>query len=274
MIEIQGLSFSYGKTKVFKDFDLSIPEGQVCLVTGINGVGKSTLLRLMAGVLRPDKGEIRYDTRLGVDPRRKLGFVSDALSLYESLSVAEAIGFHKSVYGLSSFDDTLVRHTKIGYSQKVRELSTGQRTIFHLSLILSLEPEVLLVDEIIHSIDAYLRRVFLEQIVQILSKRRLTVVMVNVNFHDIEQLIERVILLKSGEIAVDETIEDLKAKVKKIVAQNPPASLNILSRIDYADYSEFFVYPFNDRLRGTIEGDILDLNLTEIVSAFIGGEYA
>ena len=274
MIEIRGLSFSYGKTKVFRDFNLSIPEGQVCLVTGINGVGKSTLLRLMAGVLRPDKGEIRYDAKLGADSRRKIGFVSDALSLYESLTVAEAIGFHKSVYGLSSFDDSLVRHTKIGYSQKVRELSIGQRTILHLNLILSLEPAVLLIDEIIHSIDAYLRRVFLEQVVQLLSKRRMTVVMVNVNFHDIEHLIERVILLKSGEIAVDEYIEDLKAKVKKIVAQSPPASLNVLSRIDYSDHSEFFVYPFQDRFRETIEGDIFDLNLTEIVSAFIGGEYA
>lgn len=274
MIEIRGLSFSYGKTHVFKDFDLSIPEGQVCLITGINGVGKSTLLRLMAGVLRPDKGEIRYDARLGVDPRRKLGFVSDALSLYESLTVAEAIAFHKSVYGLSSFDDLLVRHTKIGYSKKVRELSAGQRTLLHLSLILSLDPEVLLVDEIIHSIDAYLRRIFLEQIVKLLSKRRLTVVMVNVNFHDIEHLIERVILLKSGKIAVDENIEDLKAKVKKIISQEPPAAMNVLSRIDYADHSEFFVYPFQDRLRETIKGDVFDVNLTEIVSAFIGGEYA
>jgi ABC-2 type transport system ATP-binding protein len=274
MIEVRGLSFSYGKTNVFKDFDLGIPVGQVCLVTGINGVGKSTLLRLMAGVLRPDKGEIRYDARLGADPRRKVGFVSDALSLYESLTVAEAIAFHKSVYGLSSFDDSLVRHTKIGSGQKVRELSAGQRTLLHLSLILSLEPEVLLVDEIIHSIDAYLRRIFLEQIVQLLSKRRLTVVMVNVNFYDIEHLIERVILLKSGEIAVDENIEDLKAKVKKIVSQKPPAAMNVLSRIDYADHSEFFVYPYQDRLRETIEGDVFDLNLTEIVSAFIGGEYA
>lgn len=274
MIEIKGLFFSYGKTKVFRDFSLAIPEGQVCLITGINGVGKSTLLRLMAGVLRPDKGKILYDAKLGSDPRRKVGFVSDALSVYESLTVAEAIRFHRSVYGLAAFDDSLVRHTKIGYGQKVRELSIGQRTILHLSLVLSLEPEVLLVDEIIHSIDAYLRRIFLEQIVQLLSKRRLTVVMVNVNFHDIEHLIERVILLKSGEIAVDEDIEDLKAKVKKIVARDRPDTLDVLSQIEYSDHSEFFVYPFDDRLRGAIEGDIFDLNLTEIVSAFIGGEYA
>jgi hypothetical protein len=62
--------------------------------------------------------------------------------------------------------------------------------------------------------------------------------------------------------------------VKKIVGQNQPSSLSVLSRIDYSDHSEFFVYPFNDRLRETIEGKVIDLNLTEIVSAFIGGEYA
>ena len=135
----------------------------------------------MAGVLRPDKGRIRYDPKLGADPRRKIGFVSDALSLYESLTIAEAIGFHKSVYGLSSFDDSLIQHTKIGYRQKVRELSIGQRTIFHLNLILSLEPAVLLVDEIIHSIDAYLRKVFLEQIVQLQPTPLLPYVLLSFN---------------------------------------------------------------------------------------------
>ncbi len=274
MIDIAKLSFSYGKTRVFRDFSLSVPAGQVCLVTGINGVGKSTLLRLMAGVLRPDKGTIRYDAGLGADPRRKIGFISDALSLYESLTVAEALRLHKSVYGLSMFDDSLIRHTKIGSHQKIRELSIGQRTILHLELVLSLDPEVLLIDEIIHSIDAYLRRIFLEQIVELLARRRMTVVMVNVNFHDIEHLIERVILLKSGEIAVDETIEDLKAKVKRISSRNQPDSLYVLSRINYSDHSDFCVYPFHDGLREGLEGDVHDLNLTEIVSAFIGGEYA
>ncbi len=56
MISIKELSFSYGKLKVFENFNLGVSEGEVCLITGINGVGKSTLLRLIAGVLRPEKG--------------------------------------------------------------------------------------------------------------------------------------------------------------------------------------------------------------------------
>lgn len=274
MIEIKDLSFSYGKNKVYKNFNLLIPEGQTCLITGINGVGKSTLLRLIAGVLRPDEGTISFKKILSDDPRRKIGFISDSLSLYENLTVHQAIGFHRSVYHLASFDDSLIRHTKIGDDQKIKELSIGQRTILHLSLILSNEPEILLIDEIIHSIDAYLRRIFLEQLVQLMTERNITVVMVNLNFHDIEHLVERVILLKGGEMVVDEEIEILKSRVKKIVGVKPPENLNILSKIDFSDHSEYYVYPFEETISSTKATEVMDLNLTEIVSAFIGGEYA
>jgi len=274
MIGIKDLSFSYGKLKVFENFNLEVPEDEVCLITGINGVGKSTLLRLIAGALRPTGGDILFDEKIGRDPRRKIGFISDILSLYESLTVARSIDFHMSVYNLSKFDDSLIRHTKIGLDQKIKELSTGQKTIFHLSLILSTEPEILLIDEIIHSIDAYLRRVFLEQLIHLQSERKLTILMVNLNFHDIEHIVERVILLKSGTIAVDEKIDDLKAKVKKIISATPPQAVPVLSQIDFSDHSEFFVYPYQNKLKDKIGGEVVDLNLTDIVGAFIGGEYA
>ncbi len=211
---------------------------------------------------------------MGAIPKRKLGLISDILSLYESLTVAQLIDFHKSVYNLTQFDESLIQHTKIGHKQKIKELSSGQKTILHLSLILSVEPELLLIDEIIHSIDAYLRRIFLEQLIQLQSERKLTIIMVNLNFHDIEHIVERVILLKSGKIAVNEKIDELKAKVKKIISSTSPQTVPVLSQIDFSDHSEFFVYPYDEKQKGKIEGDVVDLNLTEIVSAFIGGEYA
>ena len=122
MIGIKDLSFSYGKLKVFENFTLEVPEGEVCLITGINGVGKSTLLRLIAGALHPAGGNILFDKITGRDPRRKIGFISDVLSLYESLTVARSIDFHMSVYNLSKFDDSLIRHTKIGLDQKIKEV--------------------------------------------------------------------------------------------------------------------------------------------------------
>jgi ABC-2 type transport system ATP-binding protein len=274
MIRIKNLSFSYEKIKIFDHFNLHVPEGQSCLITGINGVGKSTLLRLIAGVLEPDEGEIIFNAKMGDVPKRKIGFISDKLSIYESLTVSRGIELHKSVYGVSTFDDSLIKHTKIRPEQTIKELSIGQRTILHLSLILSAEPELLLIDEIIHSMDAYLRKFFLEQLINLLSQRSVTVIMVNVNFHDIEHMVDRVILLKDGKIAVDEAIDALKDKVKKVVCQYPPENLPVLSQSGHPDRPDYFIYPFEEQFRQQIDGEVVDLNLTEIVTAFIGGEYA
>jgi ABC-2 type transport system ATP-binding protein len=157
---------------------------------------------------------------------------------------------------------------------RIKSLSVGQRTILHLSLILSAEPEVLLIDEIIHSIDAYLRKYFLEQLIQLLSERRLTVIMVNVNFYDIEHMVDRVILLKDGRIAVDEKIDALKGKVKRVISSSRPEDLPVISQGGYSDRPDYYIYPFREEYRSRIKGEIEDMNLTEIVSAFIGGEYA
>ncbi|MFC2156075.1 ATP-binding cassette domain-containing protein [Acidobacteriota bacterium] len=274
MININNLFFSYEKLTVFEDFNLSIPKKQSCLITGINNINKSTLLRLMTGVLLPDDGEIVFDAKIGGNPKRKIGFISDKLSIYENLTVTQNIDLHKSVYRVSEFDESLIKHTKIKYNQKIKELSINQHTILHLSLILSAKPEILLIDEIIHSIDAYLRKVFLEQLIQLLSERKLTIIMVNLNFHDIEHIINRVIMLKDGTIAVDEGIEALKEKVKKVITTELPGNIPIITRSGTPGSPEFFVYPFAETFRKQIDGEVSDLNLTEIVTAFIKKKYS
>jgi len=273
MIEIKNLSFSYGKSKIFKNFNLHIAEKEVTLITGVNGVGKSTLLRLLAGVLKPDSGQIQYDEKMGKDPRRFIGFISDAPSLYESMTIAQAIDFHTSAYKVKNFNDALLKQTKVNYRQKIKELSTGQRVIFHLNLLLSAEPKVLLIDEVIHSIDVYLRGIFLRELINFLSEKDVTVIFVNLNFNDIETIVDRVILLKDGEAVVDEKIDVLKSKVRKWVTDKQPQGLPILFQIDYSNHSEYFIYPFREEYRDNIAGEIIDLDLTGIVNAFIGKEY-
>jgi ABC-2 type transport system ATP-binding protein len=273
MVTIRNLFFNYGKAKIFSDFNLEIEAGKVTLITGINGVGKSTLLRLIAGVLKPAKGEILFDETMAADPRRHMGFISDTVSLYESLKVSQAINFHKSVYKIVDFDDSLLKRTKVRHDQKIKELSVGQRVIFHLTLILSTHPKLLLIDEIIHSIDVYLRGVFLKELIRLMSEKNVTVVFVNLNFRDIENIVDRVILLKDGKIAVDEEINALKSKVKKVLSDTPPQALPVLFQVDYADHAEYYIYPFKKEYKEKVNGDVVDLDLTAVVNAFIGGEY-
>lgn len=275
MVTINDLKFGYGKKPLFNHFNFQVPPGQVCLVTGINGVGKSTLLRLIAGVLKPQQGKIEYDPRLGTSPRAKIGFISDSLSIYENLRVGRLIDLHLSVFNVKQFDDTLIRHTRISSRDKVRDLSKGQRTILHLALILSTQPELLLIDEVIHDLDAYLRKLFLDEVIRHLSEREVTVVFVNVNFHDIESLVDRVVLLKNGTIAVDEPITVLKEKVKRVLlAGELPAGIPCIYSLPRENFIEYFIYPYDESINQKISAEISSLNLNDIVAAFIGGEYA
>ena len=159
------------------------------------------------------------------------------------------------------------------HKQKVKELSMGQRVIFHLNLLLSAEPRMLLIDEVIHSIDVYLRGIFIKELIKLLSEKDVTVIFVNLNFRDIENIVDRVILLKDGEVAVDEKIDALKSKVKKITTDKLEQGLPVLFQVEYTDHTEYFIYPFIEEYREKINGEVVDLDLTGIVNAFIGNEY-
>jgi ABC-type multidrug transport system ATPase subunit len=277
MIKIKNLTFGYGSRRdqpIFKSFNLEVQKGETVLITGINGTGKTTLLRLMAGALLPQSGTIEYTQELGEDPRAKIGFISDQMNLYEELTLSAAIQYHSQVYKISQFDMSLLEKTRLSLDKQIKDLSKGQKLIFHLGLILSSRPEILLIDEVIHSIDAYLREVFLKGVIELMAQQEMTVIMVNLNFHDIEKIPQRVILLRHGEIAVDEVIEDLKQKVKKVITRKEIAGdLPVLFSSIFADTYEYYLYPFEAGFREVLEGEVIDLNLNDIIKAFIGGEY-
>jgi ABC-2 type transport system ATP-binding protein len=274
MIKLEHIYFAYKKQPVFRDFNLSIEPGESVLITGINGIGKTTLLRLMAGVLLPQQGRITYSEKLGPDPRSRIGFISDKMNLYENMSLQEAIRYHSRVYDIRNFDTEMIDKAKLKTSQKIAELSRGQKLVFHLSLILDARPEMLLIDEVIHSMDVYLRDVFLNRLLEMIEENRTTLVLVNLNFHDIEKIPQRILLLKDNQIAVDEPMESLKIRIKKVVSDREIPGLPVLIHKQYEDGHEYYVYPFQEELVSGSGGHVVDLNLHEIIKAFIGGEYA
>lgn len=274
IVTINDLSLGFGKKTVLDKLSVSFQRGETVLMAGNNGAGKSTLLRCIAGVYLPETGSIEYAPGTG---KEKIGLISDKMSLFESFTLQQAIDFHGDVFNLKSFDGSLIKPLNIGMDQKIINLSSGERALFHLSLVLSQEPELLLVDEIIHAIDPYLRELFLEALIDLIDRLGTTVVMVNHTFSEMGRIPERVLVMENGHFIVDEKQDDLVQKMKKIVTTEKIEignELPVVFEKKSSVYNEYYIYPVGEGVKPPAGHQFQEVELTEIVKSFIGGYYA
>ncbi len=271
IIEIRDLSLGFSRRRVLASLNLSLGAGEWAVIAGCNGAGKSTLLRAIAGVLLPDAGAIIRSAEV---PPEKIGFLSDRLSLFEDWTVGRAVGFHCRVFRVGEFDDRLVKLLGVAPGSRIRDLSAGERAILHLSLALAQKPALLLVDEVLHMLDPYIRDLFVEALIEAVSDRRAAVLTVNHTFSEIERLPDRVLVMADGGFIIDETPEKLRGLMKKIVSREPlPGGVPCFFRRTEGEYKEYFIYPFHEELRAKHAMDFQDIALPEIIKAFIGGGY-
>jgi ABC-2 type transport system ATP-binding protein len=271
IVETRDLSFSFSRKKVINRLSVSFLKGEWAVIAGRNGVGKSTLLRCLAGVLLPDAGTLICSEEAVPE---KIGFISDSLSLFEDWTVGRAIAFHCRVFAVSEFDDRLLARLGLNRKDRIKSLSAGERAILHLSLVLSQKPSLLLIDEVMHMLDPYIRDLFIEALIEHMAASQATVLTVNHTFSEIERIPERVLVMDKGRFVIDETTEVLRNKMKKVVNRELlPETLPCFFKKTDGIYKEFYIYPFREEWRREHALDFQDMALPEIIKAFIGGGY-
>lgn len=154
IIKVTNLCLDFGKRKILDNINVQFKKGETVLIAGNNGSGKSSFLRVLAGILFPDSGTVHLDESIRGE---KIAFISDRMSLFEDFTLDQGIAFHSRVFEVDEFNYSIIDKLNLDRKQRIRDLSKGERAIYHLSLLLSQRPEILLLDEIIHSIDPYLR---------------------------------------------------------------------------------------------------------------------
>ena len=270
MIEIEKLSIRFGKARAVDGLDLAIDKGESILLAGANGAGKTTLLRALAGVLRARTGSIRYDGRQADHhSRKKIAYIPASISLYEGMSVKEAVRLHAHFYGRRA-DWTINGPFPPG--QKIASMSKGEKTIFFLSLALATAPEYLFVDDVVHFLDPHLREVFLASILRLIEEKQLTVIMASQSAFEIEGIPERIVVMEQGKVSLDENVDNLKQKFVKFYGESIPDNIPVVSSRQWQNAREMYVYPYQPEVHRL--DNVEHLNLTEILRAFIGGEYA
>jgi ABC-type multidrug transport system ATPase subunit len=224
VIDVHGLCKSFGARQVVSGLDLQVPEGEICGFLGGNGSGKTTTIRMLCGLLKPDAGG---GTCLGLDVitqsaeiRLQVGYMTQRFSFYGELTVEENLDFVARLYQLPDrakiVADTMERMELTNRAEQfARNLSGGWKQRMALAACVMHRPKLLLLDEPTAGVDAKARREFWD-LINDMAGEGMTV-LVSTHYMDEAERCKRVVYLSGGKLIVQGTAEDVVRDAKLIV---------------------------------------------------------
>jgi osmoprotectant transport system ATP-binding protein len=218
MLELRGVSKSYGLTKALHPTDLTIAAGRTTVLLGPSGCGKSTILRLMLGLLRPDAGAVLVDGRpFQPELRQRMGYVVQDGGLFPHLTARGNVTLMACHLGweagriearLNELAE-LTRFPTDGLDRYPIQLSGGQRQRVGLMRALMLSPEIVLLDEPLGALDPLIRSDLQADLRKIFTTLGKTVVMVTHDVGEAAFLGDHLVLLRDGRIVQQGAPADL-----------------------------------------------------------------
>ncbi|MBV1703102.1 MAG: ABC transporter ATP-binding protein [Hyphomicrobiales bacterium] len=217
-IDVQGLTKSFGTHKVVDSLDLRVAEGEICGFLGANGSGKTTTIRLLSGLLKPDAGRgqcIGFDILKQTDQiRRQIGYMTQKFSFYEDLTVFENLYLVAGIYEIpqpKSAIDKVVRDLGLApYIQNLAgTLSGGWKQRLALAACVLHRPKLLLLDEPTAGVDVKARREFWD-LLHDMAAQGITV-LVSTHYMDEAARCKRIVYLANGRIVVQGDPQSLAA---------------------------------------------------------------
>jgi ABC-2 type transport system ATP-binding protein len=216
MIELRGVTKSYGAKRVLTGLNLSVPKGSVLGLLGTNGSGKTTLIKCALGLIQPQSGDARLlgesAWTLSGEAKMRLGYVPQVINLYQWMKVRHLIEYTSAFYANWNYElaERLVREWSIPLEDRIGPLSVGQLQKLAILLAVAHDPDLLILDEPAASLDPLARRQFLQMIIDLAEPGKRTVLFSTHITSDLERVADSVAILKDGRIAWHGLIEDLK----------------------------------------------------------------
>lgn len=221
MIEVTGISKEYEGNKALNDITLSIREGVVFGLIGTNGAGKSTFLRTLAGILKPESGIVKIDDEDVYENeviKRNIFFISDEQYFFANATVDDMKNFYTKIYPL--FDE--IRYTQLmgqfglEGNRKINTFSKGMKKQVSVILGICANTKYILCDETFDGLDPVMRQAVKSLFVMEIENRQLTPVIASHNLRELEDICDYVGVLHKGGVLLSEDICDLKLNIHKI----------------------------------------------------------
>ena len=221
-IQLQDASRSFRGVPVIKNLTLNVQAGSIYGFLGRNAAGKTTALRMLAGLIRPDSGTARI---LDIDPfsmgaaeREWLGYLPERLAIPPRSKVRAVLNLGRDLYPTwdASLAESLVGKYGLSVEKRFSTLSQGSQRILGFIMAIAPRPKVLLLDEPAANLDVIARREVLDNILTLIRDCGCTVLMSTHILGDVERVADQVGILANGALRVSEPLDTLKDSIRQV----------------------------------------------------------
>jgi ABC-2 type transport system ATP-binding protein len=222
IVETHHVAKRFGRFEAIEDLNLSVPEGAVFALIGANGTGKTTTIRMLMNILRPDRGDISVlgtrSQELGPEDFQRIGYVSESQRLPGALSLAQYFAYLRSLYPAwdRALEHELCALFELPPSRRIRHLSHGMRIKALLVGALAFRPQLLVLDEPLSGLDTLVRDEVVNGLLQ--QAADTTILISSHELAEIESFTTHVAFMQNGRLLIQEAIETLTTRFREVSA--------------------------------------------------------
>lgn len=229
MIETKGLTKRFGEIVAVDHIDATIKDGSVFGLIGTNGAGKSTFLRMLCGVLKPDEGTVVIDGKEvyeNIEVKSRFFYISDDQYFFNNATPEEMMVFYSTVY--PGFDKKRFHHLMKSFDldgrRKINTFSKGMKKQVSVICGVCAGTDYLFCDETFDGLDPVMRQTVKSIFVGDMEERNMTPIIASHNLRELEDICDHVGLLHKGGILLSRELEDMKLNIHKIQCVMLPGS--------------------------------------------------
>ncbi|MGU8312065.1 ATP-binding cassette domain-containing protein [Clostridium perfringens] len=212
MIEVVGVKKKFRRKKVLENITFNVKKGEITALLGLNGVGKSTLLKIIMGLVKQDEGEVLFNgEKLNYKTYENIAFVPDVLNTYGDIKIKDAFEYMSMMYEKWDMDKAyeMLKDFKLTDDLKINKLSKGNIARVKLILGFARHPEYLLLDEPFSGIDIFTREKFIESLIGYMDNN-IGILLTTHELKEVENIVDKVVFLSDGNIKIEFYVEDVR----------------------------------------------------------------
>lgn len=234
MIEVERVCKQFEDLEALREVSLTVHKGSIYGLVGSNGAGKTTMLKLLAGIYTPDSGNLMIDSQSVFENeaiKARCVFIPDSLYFFLNYTIQDMADFYARIYPQWNNQRyiKLANVFNIEVKRRIRTLSKGMQRQVALWLGLALMPDVMILDEPLDGLDPVMRQKVKNLIIQDVADREMTVIISSHNLRELEDICDYIGILHQGKMLIQKDLDDLRADVHKIQVafsgETPPALL-------------------------------------------------